>query len=588
QPYVALAIGIALTAAIWPVLPRRDSVTDREIVTTLVMIELLVAWIWLNLHHYGQMITVYRDPAVYALRGWWLTTHSSPLVDVSSAAHAASGVPGALTSAAAFSVDGTHAYPQGASLSPGLFAIAGRIGGLRVMLASNLLIGAVALLIFYALTRRIIGSVWGMVPVVIIALSMPMVYFSRETYTEPTAMAADLGGLLLLLVACGKAGESRIRRWALFGAAGATLGISAMARIDGWLAVTGAVVGLGLAAIFAPSSERRSRLRMGVVAFAVGAAVTSGLAWYDLAVNSKFYFRDLFSDARKIVLLSIAATVVVLLVTLVPFGSTRRLIDRFARPVSVAGFWVTLLVCAVLASRPLWLTARAPAAPVSIAAMTGRQKALGLPIDPTRTYAELSANWFGWYLGWPAAIAAAFGLAVLVYTALRRFDPKLLIVGACLIISALLYIYNPNITPDQIWAARRFVPAIFPAAALFAGYAVYWVARSRRWRILAVPLAVGLMVATTFHWGPLFGAREFDGELAQVDSICSAVQRVGGPEPHVIVTAGAGGTGSWGPTLGIVCHASVVSVLQPTAAELAQIQRQWGDPPVAVFSYDPT
>ena len=33
---------------------------------------------------------------------------------------------------------------------------------------------------------------------------------------------------------------------------------------------------------------------------------------------------------------------------------------------------------------------------------------------------------------------------------------------------ALLYLWRPTITPDQVWAARRFLPAVFPAVILLA------------------------------------------------------------------------------------------------------------------------
>src|SRR6202020_671799 len=47
------------------------------------------------------------------------------------------------------------------------------------------------------------------------------------------------------------------------------------------------------------------------------------------------------------------------------------------------------------------------------------QKFLGLPVQPTRSYAEDSLYWVIWYIGIPALLLAGFGMALLVRRCVR-------------------------------------------------------------------------------------------------------------------------------------------------------------------------
>ena len=63
---------------------------------------------------------------------------------------------------------------------------------------------------------------------------------------------------------------------------------------------------------------------------------------------------------------------------------------------------------------------------------------------------------------------------------------------------ALLYIWRPTITPDQIWAARRFLPAVFPGIILLAFGALSALARAPDPRLIGQrrSLAIVLAIAT--------------------------------------------------------------------------------------------
>ena len=92
NPYAAVVATVIAFAGTWRVLPTRDNPTDqRSVLGVVVAVEVVAAWVWVNAPYYAQELSVYRDPAIYALRGWWLTQHSSPVIGMSVAMTGAAG-----------------------------------------------------------------------------------------------------------------------------------------------------------------------------------------------------------------------------------------------------------------------------------------------------------------------------------------------------------------------------------------------------------------------------------------------------------------------------------------------------------------
>ena len=124
-----------------------------------------------------------------------------------------------------------------------------------------------------------------------------------------------------------------------------------------------------------------------------------------------------------------------------------------------------------------------------------------------------------------------------------------------------LYWYAPEITPDQIWASRRFVPAVLPALAVWATVALAVCASVRRVRRLprtmqhavAGAAAIVLIVPPAVVTSPVMWERSQAGYLQPILASCDAV----GPDAAVIVVGGWAG------------------------ATLPQSLRSWCDVPVA-------
>jgi hypothetical protein len=584
NPYLVIALTLVLIAATWRFAPNRIHADQRSALGSIVAIEVVLGWVWVNAPYYTEMLTVYRDPSIYALRGWWLTTHSSPVIDVSHALQGTSRVFGAVPSAGGFPAIGHTVYPQGASLVPGLIAVAGRVGGLRVMLGANLLLAGVALLLFYALARRLMGPLLALVPMIALALSMPMVYFARAAYTEPTALAAVSGGLLILWSAF------ETRRYTLFVLAGAMVGVSTLARVDGVLAVVGGVFGIGIAAAGARSRETRSRLRWSLIAFSAGGLLTSLAGWYDLTHNSPSYYSSLASDMHALFKLFAVVFVAAMLLSWVSLGRLRGWLSDRRGGLGRAAVITVLVICAVMASRPLWWVARLDTNPAGLLSTSHRQRGAGLPIDPRRSYDEHTVTWLAWYLTWPVVILAAIGLALLLLRVVRERDSRVLAFFATFGVVSAFYLNDVSIGPDQIWATRRLLPVIIPGVLLAAGFTVARLARNQRLMWVAGPLAVLVALAPALQWRRVFMQAEFGGELNAVNQACSAVDRgeAASPDRLVIFAGPVPATGFWSPTLQIICRSTVVSIRNPTPQDLVHIRSNWGNKPVTVITFGET
>jgi hypothetical protein len=155
------------------------------------------------------------------------------------------------------------------------------------------------------------------------------------------------------------------------------------------------------------------------------------------------------------------------------------------------------------------------------------QQAEGQPVDEARTYAEQSARWLGWYLGVPALAVALLGWAALVRESVTRrrasIAPFLLSVSGL----TTLYVWMPSITPDHIWADRRFLPVVIPGLLVCAVWGLdrAWRASDdRSWRLPArgaVAIAAVLLVAGPLgRSAPLAGMREEAGLGRDVTRAC--------------------------------------------------------------------
>ena len=140
------------------------------------------------------------------------------------------------------------------------------------------------------------------------------------------------------------------------------------------------------------------------------------------------------------------------------------------------------LLAATLISRPLWMVGH------HIALGTGYDRLIGglqrhecLAFEPTRSYDELSVTWLSWYYGWPLVLLAFAGLALIARSAIRSRDPRYLILLTVIAAPSALYLWRVSVTPDLVWAMRRFLPVTIPGFLLAATITLVALWSKTRW-----------------------------------------------------------------------------------------------------------
>jgi hypothetical protein len=468
-----------------------------------------------------------RDPATYVATGQWLTAHSSLPIDVQDEVFRAPTGAKLYAYSAGFgeqpSDPAHYVAAQGNHLLPVYLAVVGWFGGERALIGANALIGAAALLALFGLARRFTGDGFALAATAALAVSLPMIEFSRDAYTEPLALLLLFGGLSVLW----RAVESG--RPAEFALAGLTAGATAMSRIDGYLPLLAfAAVGFCYAARAVPG--RRAAALRALAALLAAMAPPAALGFLDVARLSPVYYdhsRREILTSLKVLALALAAGAALVAVCWAVRRSRQVVAGRPRVWLARAGLVAVPAFFALLATRPLWLTSYETPRPgegctpyVMIV-----QAETGLPNQPCRLYDEFTVHWLAWYFGWPVVLLAVFGLALLVHRAVRDADLRLL--GPVTITTAmcLVYLVHARITPDQVWAMRRYLPVVLPGLLAAAAYllAREW-DRPRRWaRPLAAAGALVLVGGPALISHPMELVRQDAGQLDRVEALCRQV-----------------------------------------------------------------
>lgn len=512
---------------------RPTAVAGRDVVLTVAAFVIVGTWLVLGLHNTAQSLFAQRDSATYELTGRWLMDHSSlPIHTQPDLFGSPPGYDG--TSAGFQRQTDTTVFAQGNHLLPLLLATAGWTFGAGAVLQANVVLAAIALLAFFAVARRVVGSGFALVALVALAVSMPMIYVSRDTFTEPLALLFIMGGLVLLA----RAIESgRVRDYAL---AGFVSSSTAMVRIDAYAALLSLlVVATVLLAVAAPGERGVVARRTGAL---VGAAVPMVVAGFlDVSWLSPGYYHN---SRPQIMSLAAAAALLVVVGSAAVAASWRwrtALAARLATPrggVRLSALVGAVLIVAflVLLSRPWWMTARGT---FDNQIISGAQQAQGLPVDGTRLYSESTIAWQAMYLGWPTVILAVCGFVVLLDRLVRRREYQLLGLLTTTLSLTALYLWTPQITPDQVWAMRRYGPVVMPGILIAATAALCFA--WRRWtapgaaRIVArgtvAVLAVVAMVVPWWVTQPVADLREEVPQVGQVTALCTALP----PDAAVLV-----------------------------------------------------
>ncbi|MGH7194382.1 MAG: GtrA family protein, partial [Candidatus Saccharimonadales bacterium] len=475
------------------------SPAERNLCNTLAILGAAV-WIVFNIFFAAQHFLINRDPGTYTTAGAWLVRHDNLEPPAS---HAFGNVPGIEPYSAGFMPDvhdGSKLNAQGQHLLPALLGLSGRIVGIKNMVRANVLLGGIALLALYGFARLLVRPRWALVATATVSLALPMMYFSRDTYTEPLAMSFTFGALALLWMA------QKNRRLELWLAAGVVAGAGALTRIDGYLTLAAIMAFLIIMlALSGPRARKRNLAK--TLSFAVGATAIGALGFEDVSRLSTSYYLSQRPDLRaELLLLAALVPAAVIIVTAAWRTGIISWLDAKTRTWRVPAIWTAAVAAGLLLSiRPLLYSAP--------------------------SYSQDTVNWLIWYLGPVLTVLGGFGLAYTAAEASKRKDllfiPAVFVIGG----TALFYLLKPNIAPDQIWASRRLLPVIMPGMAVFGAvmlerlYARQKLAGRRiHGRTLAIILATLALVGPLFVSLPFLFTRE-DTWYGPAETVCRKIPR---------------------------------------------------------------
>lgn len=565
SPALVLPTAFAGAAvALWFCGLPRDAPAGRSaLLVHVAAVVVCVLWFFYNVRYTAQDVYATRDPATYTITARWLVDHPSLQIQTHLAIFGSPTGGVGETGGYALVAPGTL-NAQGNHLLPAVGAMFAWIAGNHAVFQANVLISALALFVFFGFARRVVAPVLALAAMTAFALSMPLVFVSRDNYTEPLTLLFLIGALALMHRGY------RSGRVADFALAGLVGGSAAMARVDSY----GGLIGLvAAAAVYVIVARDRRPAMVRALVFVCGAAVTTLIGWLDLVRLSRQYYD---SQHHNIVLLLLALfgvlVVAPLVVALSWRASVRRWLvrDRTRWQLTLGFNAALLLVFVVLASRPLWLTSRGP----RNTDLENMQRRWQHAVDGTRTYHEQTVHWLALYLGWGTVAVAVLGYAVLVTALVRRRDYALSGLLAMGLSMSALYLWNGQIAPDQPWAMRRYVPVIIPLLLVAAAAAVeaLWHRRGPlgiRW-VQRVVVIVAVAYGVWFPWDvthPMRHVRDEFPQLTQLNALCAAVGSHG-----AVVEADEATIFGYGQTLRSFCNVPTIGLDVPLPAELSSIR----------------
>ena len=564
------ATATATGGQVAPAGQRQAAVPWWAVAGTVAVAVAFAAW---QIAERTEQIIYLRDPSTYLEVGYWIAHHGSlPIPD--SVAAFGGPHPGLGFASSNYYPRGAGILPQFMTGMPLVLAAAIWLGGIPAALVVTPLIGGCAVLSFGGLAGRLAGPRWAPAAAAILALSLPEQYTSRASFSEPLAQVLLFGGLCLLVDSLvlnrgirGNRGIQGIQPkssdWAgqdkvLAALAGLALGLTVLVRIDGLSDILPAVPFLGILL----AARRRQALPFGAgLIIGVGYGLADGYLksrpYLDLEAPS---LRPLALIVALVVLLTLAGVAITASPAAARDRLKRKLAPKATRWLPTAAAVVTVALFVGFAIRPLVQTVAGETDPTSIAYVAELQKLAHLPVNGRRQYYEDSLYWVIWYLGVPAVLLGAFGLAVLARRCTKALltwkDPSATsrvwalpaMIALWVIVTVL---WRPAVAPDQPWASRRLVPFVLPGLILAAIWAATWLkdqaAQLGRTRatatIVATCCVASLLIPTalttldlgvtakglTAH-GMAFrkiGA----GELAAITGLCAAI----GPNASVVI-----------------------------------------------------
>lgn len=612
---VLVVVGLRVVPAGWPRLFPASAKTEPGwtrwfgLLATVALAAGLTTW---QVIESSQALIVVRDPGTYLQTGYWIAQHGSlPIPQMLSAFGGAH--PGLQFASTGFLTHGSGVYPAVAPGLPLVLAGAYWVHGTTTAIAMGALLGGLAVLSFAGLVARLVGPQWAPAGALVLGISMPQQFVSRTTLSETALQIALFGGLSLLADSVGLLAARPGAGWAmvvnpeepaavwwarlvsperaLAALAGLSLGFGLVLSLQA-LPYLVVVIPFGCALIIGHRPQ--------ATPFLIGIAVGVGYGLLGTFLLDRPFLDSVGQSAALagvVAVWLIAASVIVIYAART--GWVRRTVPKAvaARPLRWLpwlGAFVVLAALIGLFVRPYVQRVHGHPTLADYNFIASLQRQQGLPVDPTRSYAEQTLYWLIWYIGLPTVLLGAFGIALVVRRSVGALlawrDPASVwrmwaLPAGVICAGTAVVLWAPDIVPDQPWASRHLVAIAVPGLILGALWAASCLVRLARDRG-AKPVTAGVAglfcvaamlvpaVATTFGLGVSHTAT---GGLRLVTQEGVALKRVGAGQSDAVSALCAR----------IPRNASVVIVDATTAAQFAQVVRGMCGVPTASMSAQP-
>ena len=360
------------------------------------------------------------------------------------------------------------------SLFPTWQAIGYELFGIRGVFLVSPLFGALSVLVVFLLGRRLFGSVAGIAAAILLAISLPQLWFSRTPGSE-VLFQFTLSSALLFWVLFSSTSHVLLGIFA-----GVGFGALALIRIDSAI-VYGGIVTLFLYLMATNSLQRRDLF------FIVPLLAIATLGLADAMYSSRPYVSLLYETTAGVTALLVAMSVVAVTAGVIAVWPQKGIKIRLVKLGKGHAFKIKVALAMGLIGLAFFAYFVRPNVQESIS--------LTLEGIVIPRHAEESFVRLGWYLSPLGLAMATIGGAIAIVLSNNRGLALFLMISLAV---TLYYLFDPRITPDHFWAARRYVLATIPMCLLFIGLVIQLVG----WRQVTA-------------WSPGSGEHHSDSRVAK-------------------------------------------------------------------------
>ncbi|MBE9166035.1 glycosyltransferase family 39 protein [Pleurocapsales cyanobacterium LEGE 06147] len=329
--------------------------------------------------------------------------------------------------------------PQFMQLFPAFAANFSAFWGIEGVVRANALISVMGLWSFFMVGRYLMPFWPAWLATIALGINPAVVWNVRITLTEMLALTILFFGFYLLVIAK----ERNSIGWGIL--AGLILGVGVLNRIDSAFNVL-VIVGFAIYSGIVARDKKSQKIALFSV---LGYLVTSTVGFLDGYLWSYPYIYDLWilGSLKGLIFINYFSIILSLAILLIPYPKLQK--------AKLTSHNLFVFALAATIAITLWLLFAYLIRPFLFDSFDAR-----------------ALRELGWYVTPLSFILFAIGSSLVILQPKERnkWLPMLFLAG----VTVFIYTWKPSITPDHIWASRRWVPQVIPSLILFSTYAIFY------------------------------------------------------------------------------------------------------------------